>query len=111
MAASEVITLGLECLQKPDLFCNFAWAEDQVITHLLSEVAPEFVYLLWTPEGCSLSPLNLIEKTEARYGLRVEILRRRLGSGVDGSPNMALTCSTRAWRIASSVARYERSIP
>src|SRR5258706_547626 len=73
MGALEVIGWASRVFRNRICFATSLGAEDQVITHLLSEVAPDI--RVFTLDTGRLFPesYELIDKTEARYARRVEV--------------------------------------
>ena len=73
MGASEVIRWSSRVFRNRICFATSLGAEDQVITHLLSEVAPDIrVFTLDTGRLFSES-YELIDRTEARYACKVKV--------------------------------------
>jgi phosphoadenosine phosphosulfate reductase len=73
MGAPEVIRWASRVFRNRICFATSLGAEDQVIAHLLSDVAPGI--RVFTLDTGRLFPesYELIDKTEARYGRRVEV--------------------------------------
>jgi phosphoadenosine phosphosulfate reductase len=72
-SAEEILKAAGDEFNGQIRFASSMGAEDQVLTHMLAQVNPDFSIFTLDTGRMFYETYELIEKTEARYGIKIEI--------------------------------------
>jgi phosphoadenosine phosphosulfate reductase len=73
LSAEEILKAASDEFNGQIRFASSMGAEDQVLTHMLAQVNPDFSIFTLDTGRMFYETYELIEKTEARYGIKIQI--------------------------------------